>query len=97
MDLREARELLDYWYEHPPTHEVIYNAYFQHNDGNPITSTSAAPAPSNVTQPRKLEDFMGIPGLGPPQQPARKLLRFPIKVPGETYVDHTPKSVTFNG
>jgi hypothetical protein len=96
MDLREVRELLDYWFDHPPAHEVIYNAYFQ-RDENRHASTSAASTPSNVTQPRKLEDFMGIPGLGPPQQPARKLLRFPIKVPGETYVDRTPKSVKLYG
>ena len=97
MDLREALELLAYWYDHPPTHEVIYNAYFQHNNGNQPASTGATPAQTNVAQPRKLEDFMGIPGLGPPQQPARKLLRFPIRVPGETNVDRTPKSVKLYG
>jgi hypothetical protein len=97
MDLREVRELLAYWYEHPPVHEVIYNAYFQHDDGNRLAPTGVVRAPSATVQPRKLEDFMGLPGLGPPQRPARKLLRFPIRVPGETYVDCTPKSVKLYG
>ena len=97
MDLREVRELLAYWHEHPPAHEVLYDAHFQRDDGNRLASTGASPAPSNTVRPRKLEDFMGLPGLGPPQRPVRKLLRFPIKVPGDAYVDRTPNSVKLYG
>ena len=88
MDLWEIRSLLEYWKEHPPTHEVVLSAYF-----NPkgVEASRGPYEDSNRIRPRKMEDFMSIPNLAPSNKPARPLMRFPIQVPGDNYWDKTPK------
>jgi len=93
MDLREIRDLLNYWYDHPPVHEVIFNAFFQRDGDQPARQSGKR---SNAVRPSRPDDYIGIPGLNPTKSPVRKLLRFPIRIPGDQYIDKTPDSVNLN-
>jgi len=105
MDLREIWETTRRWEKHPPACEILEElldlcAGFmgaRRSDGRGALVRSHQAAASNqfndarVLRPKSTDEYQQFPlPLGPPRK-ARKLIRFPINIPGDKdYVDKTP-------
>ena len=96
MDLREVRELTTWWAEHPPAVEIAQLRLIRRDSSARYSGRHGMPpAPSDqddrVIRPQTIDEYQQFPiPLGPPKK-ARKLIRFPINIPGDkNYVDRTP-------
>jgi len=93
MDLREVRELTTWWIEHPPAVEIAQMRLVRRSGSQPNRpSLTADPHQGDrIVRPRTVDEYQQFPiPLGPPKK-ARKLIRFPINIPGDSgYVDKTP-------
>jgi len=96
MDLREVLELMTWWKLHPPAGEIAEAVFLvrsgRSSHGNRSNIGRHRHGQNDeVIRPQTIDEYQQFPiPLGPPKK-ARKLIRFPINIPGDTgYVDRTP-------
>ena len=98
MDMREVRELTQYWRKHPPACESMANLvtyFYGSSKSGARGNTASMPHSSSsgeVMRPTTMEEMQNIPiPMAPTLRQAPKLIRLPIRIPGDTdYVDRTP-------
>jgi hypothetical protein len=96
MDLLDIRECLRYWQTNPPADDLAamkYQATVEpRSKGMPDKPYQPTPTDPNrvVVTPTSIQEMSRFPNVSLGLNPVKKLISFPIRVPGDNYKDPTP-------